>query len=54
MAEVANRRAGFHSVTPRMFVGDLESAVSFLRTVFGAVGEVHAGRPAEIGSETHS
>jgi hypothetical protein len=37
-----------------MFVGDLESAVSFLRTVFGAVGEVHAGRPAEIGSETHS
>jgi hypothetical protein len=48
MAEVADRRAGFHSVTPRMVVGDLESAVSFLRTVFGAVGEVRAGRPAEI------
>ncbi len=48
MAEVADRRAGFHSVTPRMIVGDLEGAVSFLRTVFGAVGEAHAGRPAEI------
>jgi hypothetical protein len=48
MAEVADRRAGFHSVTPRMVVGDLEGAVSFLRTVFGAGGEVHAGRPAEI------
>ena len=35
-------------MTPRMVVGDLEGAVSFLRTVFGAVGEVHAGRPAEI------
>jgi hypothetical protein len=31
-----------------MVVGDLESAVSFLGAVFGAVGEVRAGRPAEI------
>ncbi|MBA3907298.1 MAG: VOC family protein [Pseudonocardiales bacterium] len=31
-----------------MVVSDLEGAVYFPRTVFGAVGEVHAGRPAEI------
>ena len=48
MAGMADRRAGFHSVTPPMVVGDLEGAVSFLRTVFGAVAEVHADRPAEI------
>ncbi|MDR3663244.1 MAG: VOC family protein [Mycobacterium sp.] len=39
---------GFHSVTPRMFVSDPELAVQFLRSVFGAVGEVFPDRPAEI------
>jgi PhnB protein len=39
---------GFHSVTPRMVVGDVAAEVEFLRSVFGATGEVHAGRPAEI------
>ena len=40
--------AGFHSVTPRMVVGDVAAAVGFLRDVFGATGEVQDGRPAEI------
>jgi PhnB protein len=39
---------GFHSVTPRMVVADAEAQVEFLRAVFGASGEVHADRPAEI------
>ena len=42
------RLAGFHSVTPRMVVTDVEAAVEFLRAVFDATGEVHANRPAEI------
>jgi len=40
--------AGFHVVTPRMVVRDAAAAVAFLRAVFGAVGEVHADRPAEV------
>lgn len=36
------------SVTPRMVVADVEGAVSFLRDVFDAVGEVQGGRPAEV------
>ncbi|MGH8918867.1 MAG: VOC family protein [Actinomycetes bacterium] len=39
---------GYHSITPRMVVSDVEAAVGFLRTVFGAVGDVHTDRPAEI------
>lgn len=39
---------GFRSVTPRMVVADLEGAVELLRTVFGATGDVHADRPAEV------
>jgi uncharacterized glyoxalase superfamily protein PhnB len=31
-----------------MFVSDPVVAVEFLRAVFGAVGEVHADRPAEV------
>jgi PhnB protein len=41
-------RDGFHTVTPRIVVRDVATQVDFLRTVFGATGEVHAGRPAEI------
>jgi len=40
--------SGFHSVTPRIVVSDVSAAVAFLRAVFGAAGEVHADRPAEI------
>jgi len=39
---------GFHSVTPRMVVSDVEAAAGFLSAVFGATGEVREGRPAEI------
>jgi len=40
--------SGYHSVTPRMVVGDVVSAVGFLQTVFGATGAVEPGRPAEM------
>ena len=40
--------AGYHAVTPRVVVADIAAQVDFLRTVFGASGEVHPGRPAEI------
>ncbi|WP_201776811.1 VOC family protein [Streptacidiphilus anmyonensis] len=39
---------GFHAVTPRMFVDDVEAAVAFLRAVFDATGEVQPGRPAQV------
>jgi PhnB protein len=42
------RPDGFHAVTPRMVVGDVEAEVKFLRSVFEASGEVHTDRPAEI------
>ncbi|WP_458315410.1 VOC family protein [Mycolicibacterium brisbanense] len=40
--------AGYHTVTPRMVVADVVAAVEFLRTVFGATGEVYPDRPAEM------
>jgi PhnB protein len=43
-----DRPPGFHSVTPRMVVSDAAAAVEFLRTVFDAVGDVQAERPAEV------
>jgi uncharacterized glyoxalase superfamily protein PhnB/GNAT superfamily N-acetyltransferase len=39
---------GYHTVTPRIVVGDVAAQVEFLRTVFGATGDVHGDRPAEI------
>ena len=44
----ASPRPGFHSVTPRIVISDLEAQVEFLRTLFDAVGTVSPGRPAEI------
>ena len=41
-------RTGFHSVTPRLVVADVDAAVAFVRSVFGAVGHHVAGRPAEM------
>lgn len=38
----------YHSVTPRMVVGDVVGAVDFMRATFGAVGEVNGDRPAEV------
>ena len=40
--------AGFHSVTPRMFVDDVSAEVDFLRAVFHATGDVHGDRPTEV------
>lgn len=40
--------SGYHSITPRIVVADLDAAVDFLRTVFDAVGDVEPGRPAEL------
>ena len=48
MPAETERPAGFHSVTPRMVVGDVAAEVEFLRAVFDALGDLHAGRPAEI------
>ena len=39
---------GYHTLTPRLVVADVEAQVDFLRRVFGATGEAVAGRPAEI------
>jgi len=50
-AELTNRAGpptGYRSVTPRMVVANALAQVEFLRAVFGAVGEVHVGRPAEM------
>jgi PhnB protein len=43
-----NPPAGFHTITARMVVSDAVVAVEFLRDVFGAIGEIHADRPAEV------
>ena len=48
MAPPSETPPGYHSVTPRLVVRDVAGAVAFLRAVFGGVGEVPAGRPAEI------
>jgi PhnB protein len=40
--------AGYHTITPRIVVADVAELVQFLRDTFGAVGELPAGRPAEL------
>jgi len=39
---------GWHTVTPRIFTGDVAGLVGFLNAVFNASGECRAGMPAEI------
>jgi PhnB protein len=41
-------RSGFPTVTPRIVTPDPSGLVAFLRDVFGATGDYHAGRPAEM------
>jgi uncharacterized glyoxalase superfamily protein PhnB len=41
-------RAGFHSVTPRIFVSDVASQVIFLRQTFDAEGDVTHDVPVEL------
>jgi len=39
---------GWHSVTPRIFTQDVAGLIEFLRTVFGAEGDIRSGAPSEI------
>jgi PhnB protein len=39
---------GWHSITPRLVASDPAVLVEFLRRAFGAIGELRAGRPAEL------
>jgi PhnB protein len=39
---------GWHTVTPRIFTGDVAGLVRFLKAVFNAEGDYRAGVPAEI------
>ncbi len=48
MAKVPRHRKGYATVSVRLVVPDLDEQVQFLRAVFGAQGEVVAGRPAEL------
>ena len=45
---VPRRPEGWPAVVPRLFTGNVEELVGFLKTVFDAEGEIHPGRPAEI------
>ena len=36
------------TVTPRVFVDDVDKAVEFLRVVVGATAEIEAGRPTDV------
>jgi uncharacterized glyoxalase superfamily protein PhnB len=38
----------YHTVTPRVFVADVESALAFLRTVFAATATIDAERPTDV------
>jgi uncharacterized glyoxalase superfamily protein PhnB len=39
---------GWHMVTPRLFTDDVAGLVRFLKTVFGAQGELRSGAPTEM------
>ena len=39
---------GWHTITPRIFTGDVAGLVGFLKAVFDAGGEYRKGVPAEI------
>jgi uncharacterized glyoxalase superfamily protein PhnB len=41
-------RSGYHTVTSRVVVRDVDAQVEFLRRVFDATGDVQPGRPAEM------
>jgi PhnB protein len=41
-------QTGYHTLTPRMVVNDIEGAVRFLQSAFDGEGETHEDRPAEI------
>ena len=39
---------GWHTVTPRIFTGDVAGLAGFLKAVFNATGQYRAGMPAEV------
>jgi len=39
---------GYHTLTTRVVVADVDAQVAFLRATFGAEGDVVAGRPVEL------
>jgi len=39
---------GWPSVVPRIFTSDIAGLTGFLRTVFGAEGELRSGAPTEM------
>jgi len=39
---------GWHTVTPRIVVSDVEQLIDFLRDTFGAAGEYRASMPSEM------
>ena len=41
-------RDGYRTVSPRIVTADVAGVVAFLHAVFGATGDVEAGRPAEV------
>jgi PhnB protein len=40
--------APYRTVTPRVFVDDVEEAVAFLRAVFDATADIEPGRPTDV------
>ena len=47
-AHGAYKPGGWHDVTPRIVVRDVEGLVAFMRVAFGAIGDFHASRPCEM------
>jgi uncharacterized glyoxalase superfamily protein PhnB len=43
-----HRPPGWPAVAPRIFTTDVAALTNFLRGTFGATGDVHVGRPAEL------
>ncbi len=44
----ASAPEGWHTVTPRIVVSDVEALIEFLRHTFGAEGEFRASMPSEM------
>ena len=43
-----NLPEGWHNVTPRIVVDDVAGLIGFLRSVFGATGELELERPSTV------
>ena len=44
----ASAPEGWHTITPRIVVSDVEQLIEFLRYTFGAEGEFHAAMPSQM------